>query len=121
MKNSGATTANPALALDAARGLAILAMRPSGPMPFNPFGGIDLNGRPPAWAPVTRRDPKFYLGGIFAIVARHASRQNRRIQSAKSNGQPLTHPWITHGEIAHGGALKFETVIQPNKSWDTEN
>jgi len=78
-------------------------MRPSGPMPFNPFGGIDLNGRPPAWAPVTRRDPKFYLGGIFAIVARHASRQNRRIQSAKLN------------------ARKFETVIQPNKPWDTEN
>jgi hypothetical protein len=33
-----------ALALDALRGLVILAMRLSGQMPFNPAGGIYLNG-----------------------------------------------------------------------------
>ncbi len=33
---------------------------------------------------------------------------NIYVQSAKLNGQPLNHPWITHDEIAKGGTLELE-------------
>ena len=39
------------------------------------------------------------------------------VQSAKLNGQPLNHPWITHDDIMRGGTLELEMDLLPNKSW----
>ena len=89
--------------------------------PLNPVGGIYLIGSPLVEKAVIRLDPTFYPGGTFTIVAHGVSRQNCYIQSAKLNGRPLNHPWISHGEIAQGGTLEFEMGIQPNKSWGTDN
>ena len=85
--------------------------------PLNPASGIYVLGSPMVEKATLRLDPKFYPGGTFTILAHKVSNQNIYIQSATLNGQPLTHPWITHEEIAKGGTLKLEMGILPNKSF----
>jgi predicted alpha-1,2-mannosidase len=85
--------------------------------PLNPANGIYVIGSPLVEKATIQLDPKFYKGGTFTIVAHNASRQNCYIQSAKLNGQPLNHPWITHKEIVNGGTLELEMGILPNKGW----
>ena len=38
-------------------------------------------------------------GKKFTILAPASSAQNKYIQSAKLNGQPLNHPWFTHADV----------------------
>ncbi|HEY2083376.1 MAG TPA: GH92 family glycosyl hydrolase [Verrucomicrobiae bacterium] len=84
--------------------------------PVNPADGVYVIGSPLVEKAVIRLDSKYYPGGTFTIVAHNASRQNCYVQSARLNGQPLRHPWITHAEIAAGGTLELEMNLLPNKT-----
>jgi predicted alpha-1,2-mannosidase len=84
--------------------------------PVNPADGIYVIGSPLVEKAVIRLDPKYHPGGTFTIVAHDASRQNCYVQSARLNGQPLQHPWLTHAEIAAGGTLELEMGLLPNKT-----
>ncbi|MFZ0633242.1 MAG: GH92 family glycosyl hydrolase [Acidobacteriaceae bacterium] len=56
-------------------------------------------------------------GREFTIVADHVSVQNKYIQSAQLNGQPLDKPWFRHADIADGGTLILEMGPAPNPQW----
>ncbi len=53
----------------------------------------------------------------FIVRAANNSAENRYIQSAKLNGQPLTKTWLTHDIITAGGTLEFEMGGKPNTAW----
>jgi putative alpha-1,2-mannosidase len=42
------------------------------------------------------------------------------IQAARLNGKPLNRNWLTHQELAAGGALVFVAADEPNKTWGTQ-
>lgn len=54
----------------------------------------------------------------FIITANNLSPENRFIQSATLNGQPLDHAWFKHTQIKDGGALAFEMGPTPS-AWGT--
>jgi putative alpha-1,2-mannosidase len=56
-------------------------------------------------------------GKFLKIKANNASSQNKYIQSAKLNGQPLNQAWFNHSDISDGGVLEFEMGPVANKSW----
>ena len=58
-------------------------------------------------------------GKEFTIIADHVSAQNKYIQSASLNGQPLDKPWFRHADIAGGGTLTLEMGPAPNPQWGT--
>ena len=58
-------------------------------------------------------------GKYFEIKANNASAENKYIQSAKLNGQPLNQSWFNHSDIAEGGVLELEMGPVANKSWAT--
>lgn len=59
-------------------------------------------------------------GKVFTIVANNVSAQNKYIQSATLNGQPLNKPWFRHADIAEGGNLTLEMGATPNLHWGAE-
>lgn len=85
--------------------------------PVNPASGVYVIGSPMVEKATLALDPRYYPGGTFTIIAHDASRQNAYVQWAKLNGRPLTHPWITQADIAHGGTLEFQMGILPNRGW----
>ncbi|KAA6345088.1 hypothetical protein EZS27_007323 [termite gut metagenome] len=56
-------------------------------------------------------------GKYFEIKANGASDDNKYIQSARLNGQPLNQPWFNHSDIAEGGLLELEMGDKANKEW----
>jgi putative alpha-1,2-mannosidase len=56
-------------------------------------------------------------GHFFEIVAQHASDENKYIQSATLNGQPLDKPWFKHDDIVKGGKLVLVMGDKANKKW----
>lgn len=56
-------------------------------------------------------------GKTFEIVAKGASEDNKYIQSATLNGEPLKRPFMTHEQVVKGGKLVFVMGDQPNKTW----
>ena len=56
-------------------------------------------------------------GKTFEIVAKGASEDNKYIQSATLNGEPLTRPFLRHEQLVQGGKLVFVMGDQPNKNW----
>ena len=56
-------------------------------------------------------------GKTFEIVAKGASEDNKYIQSATLDGEPLTRPFLSHEQVAKGGKLVFVMGDQPNKAW----
>ena len=62
---------------------------------------------------------RFGNGKEFTIVANHVSAQNKYIQSAQLNGNPLTKAWFQHSDIANGGTLVLEMGNTPNIKWGT--
>lgn len=56
-------------------------------------------------------------GKVFTIIARHASPNNRYIQSATLNGKSYTKNYISHFDIANGGVMEFDMGSQPNEKW----
>ncbi|SHI79841.1 alpha-1,2-mannosidase, putative [Tangfeifania diversioriginum] len=62
-------------------------------------------------------DPQYYPGKTFVVKAKHASPQNKYIQSATLNGEKLSKPWFFHDELVNGGELVFIMGDKPNKEW----
>jgi predicted alpha-1,2-mannosidase len=89
--------------------------------PANPSDGIYVIGTPLVQKAVIHLDPKYYPGKAFTIIAHNCTKQYCYIQSAKLNGIPLNHPWITKDDIIKGGTLEFEMGILPNKGWGAMN
>ena len=56
-------------------------------------------------------------GKFFEIRANGASADNKYIQSARLNGEPLDQAWFNHSDIAEGGVLELEMGPVANKSW----
>ena len=59
-------------------------------------------------------------GNRFEIRAQGCSEENKYIQSAMLNGQPLNRPWLSHAEIVSGGRLELVMGPRPNKSWGAD-
>jgi putative alpha-1,2-mannosidase len=57
------------------------------------------------------------LGHRFTIRARHNSRANKYIQSAKLNGVPYGKCWLSHQQLLDGGTLELVMGSTPNQSW----
>ncbi len=84
--------------------------------------------------PVTPGDPVYSIGSpmfehvsvalsngnTFEIEAHNASAENKYIQSATLNGEPLVIAWISHEAVADGGKLVFEMGPRANKDWGFE-
>lgn len=56
-------------------------------------------------------------GKVFTVIANDVSAQNKYIQSAMLNGQPLMKPWFAHSDIASGGTLTLQMGPKPNLTW----
>lgn len=56
-------------------------------------------------------------GKPFTVKAVNASEGNIYIQSARLNGQPYTHNYLTHQDIVNGGLLELVMGAEPNKAW----
>jgi len=59
---------------------------------------------------------EYYRGKTFAITAKHASKENKFIQSAGLNGKPLKRWWLRQHEILSGGRLELELGPTPNQA-----
>jgi putative alpha-1,2-mannosidase len=59
------------------------------------------------------------LGGqrTFAIEAQDLSPVNKYVTGATLNGRPLDRCWISHADIAAGGALRLTMGAEPNTAW----
>ena len=53
-------------------------------------------------------------GKDFVILADHASRENKYVQSIQLNGKPLDQVWFRHADIANGGVLELTMGDVPN-------
>ncbi len=53
-------------------------------------------------------------GKQFVVKAENVSKQNKYIQSATLNGQPLTTPFLTHDDIMSGAVLEFVMGAEPS-------
>ena len=57
----------------------------------------------------------------FAIRATNNSAENRYIQSATLNGEPLDRAYLTHQEIVDGGELVLEMGSEPKQEWASQD
>ena len=72
----------------------------------------------PLFDKVTMHLPEYLYGGKdFTIIAENNSAENKYIQSASLNGEPLERPWISHADIKNGSTLKLIMGNTPNKLW----
>lgn len=53
----------------------------------------------------------------FVIEAKNVSAQNKYVQSATLNGEPLNKPWFDHSTLVKGGTLILNMGPRPNKQW----
>ena len=60
---------------------------------------------------------RFGRGKKFTIEAKHASRLNKYVQSAKLNGKKLNDFKFPASELLKGGKLELEMGAEPNKNW----
>ncbi|HTJ77725.1 MAG TPA: GH92 family glycosyl hydrolase [Rariglobus sp.] len=84
--------------------------------PADPTSGIYTIGTP-LFSKITinlKHDGKDHP---FVITAKNVSAENKYIQSASLNGEPLKHDWIAHEDIARGGTLEFVMGDKPNHDW----
>ena len=56
-------------------------------------------------------------GKTFEIIAPGVSRDNKYIQSATLNGEPLEEPFLSHETLMDGGCLMLEMGPEPNPRW----
>ena len=81
--------------------------------PVNPAGSSFVFGSP-LFDEVTINLPEKKQ---FTVVAKNNSEKNSYIQSAKLNGEPYTHSFITYNDIMQGGKLELKMGDQPNKQF----
>lgn len=55
----------------------------------------------------------------FTIIAKNNSRENKYIESASLNGEPLHTPFFTHKDLAKGGTLEIKMTNHPT-TWGTD-
>ncbi len=60
-----------------------------------------------------------FLDQFPDIEARNVSAQNKYIQSATLNGEPLNKPWFEHSTLLKGGTLVLNRGPRPDKQWGT--
>ncbi len=65
---------------------------------------IDLGGR-------------YGRGDTFTIVAEHTSYENKYVQSATLNGEPLENFWFPAKKLLGGGELRLIMGAEPNEGW----
>ena len=53
----------------------------------------------------------------FVIEAKNVSAQNKYVQSATLNGEPLNRTWFEHSTLVKGGTLILNMGPKPNKQW----
>jgi putative alpha-1,2-mannosidase len=53
----------------------------------------------------------------FVIEAKSVSAQNKYVQSAFLNGEPLNKAWFEHSDLVKGGTLVLNMGPRPNKQW----
>ena len=56
-------------------------------------------------------------GKTLIIVAENNSHENKYIQAATLNGEPLSKTWLSHEEITAGGIITFKMGPFPNRKW----
>ncbi len=66
---------------------------------------------------IIQLDDKYYAGKKFVIEANNFSQENKYIQSAKLNGEPLNRFWFYHSQLVNGGKLVLEMGSSPNTEW----
>jgi predicted alpha-1,2-mannosidase len=59
-------------------------------------------------------------GKDFVISAKNSSKDNKYIQSASLNAQPLNRPWFNHDDLVNGGSLELIMSDIPNKQWGSK-
>ncbi len=69
---------------------------------------------------VIHLDKRFYDAPEFTIETVDNSKENKYIQSAILNENPLDNTWFSHDEIKKGSTLLFKMGPEPNKSWGTQ-
>lgn len=62
-------------------------------------------------------DPAFGNAKEFTVEANNNSKDNKFIQSAALNGQPLSKTWFSEDVIKKGGTISFNMGPEPNKNW----
>jgi len=60
---------------------------------------------------------KLSNGKTFTVKAPGASRDNKYIQRARLNGQPLNRAFLDHADLMAGGTLELIMGNMPNKEW----
>jgi predicted alpha-1,2-mannosidase len=60
-------------------------------------------------------------GKVLRIIGEGSSYDNKYIQSAKLNGEPLNKPWFSHSDIANGGEVRLKMGSKANKAWGLES
>ena len=60
---------------------------------------------------------RYGRGETFTIRAKHASRRNIYVQSARLNGKRLDDFRFPAEELLGGGCLELEMGPEPNRSW----
>ncbi|MBN2699030.1 MAG: GH92 family glycosyl hydrolase [Bacteroidales bacterium] len=65
-------------------------------------------------------DTAYYKGVKFIIEAQGASPENRYIQSATLNGEPLDRPWFCHQTLTGGCKLELKMGPRPNTAWGSD-
>jgi len=63
---------------------------------------------------------RYGRGKTFTIIAHHASRKNKYVQSARLNGKALNRWWFPCRELLQGGELVLEMGPQANRGWGVE-
>jgi len=63
---------------------------------------------------------RYGRGKHFVIKANGASRNNKYVQSAKLNGQPLNSFKFPASDLLKGGILELEMGDKPNVKWGVE-
>jgi putative alpha-1,2-mannosidase len=72
----------------------------------------------PVFEKVTIHLPEYLYGGKdFTIVAENNSPENKYIQTATLDGEPLIKPFLKHSVIKNGSTLKLFMGNTPNKKW----
>jgi len=66
---------------------------------------------------IVQLNPKYYPGERFLITAMDQTPENRYIQAAWLNGEPLQTSWFHQETFRNGGHLHLQLGPYPNRSW----
>ena len=81
--------------------------------PFCPGNPVYLLG-----GPLFTRTTLHLANGKTSIVRANGNAPGHRyIQSARLDGQPFEHSWLSHDEVTRGGTLDLEMGAEPNRLW----